>query len=67
MDGFEDLPGPVFTAKFNSDCANCEFKLMEGQAARFEGNDAVHLKCPVPRPACTTCWLVHGIAQEECE
>jgi len=64
---FEDLPGPIFTAQFMSQCHNCEFPLEIGQQARFEGNEAVHLKCPEPRKACTRCWLVHGTHQEECE
>lgn len=65
---FEDLPdGPVFTAQFNSTCMKCGETLEEGQKARFEGNEAVHLKCPVPREVCQSCWLVHGTHQEECE
>lgn len=67
---FEDLPadGPIFIASFNSACANCEFPIKEGQQARFnKDDDVVHVNCPTPRPVCTTCWLVHGITQEDCD
>lgn len=67
LDDFGDLPGPRFTAQFNSTCSACGEMLEEGQKARFEGNDAVHLKCPTARPACPDCFLVHGTHQEECE
>lgn len=66
---FEDLPEPSrsFTAQFNSTCANCGETLRTGQEARFEGNDAVHMKCPIKREPCPRCFVVHGITQEECE
>lgn len=68
-DPFAELPdvGPIFTAQFNSRCSNCGKTLEIGQQARFQGNDAVHLKCPEQRKACPVCWLVHGTHQEECE
>lgn len=56
-----------FEAQFKSDCGNCEFPVEKGQAATFEDNEAVHIKCPKVRPACPDCWLVHGTAQEFCE
>lgn len=69
MSDFDNLadPPPVFIAKFNSTCANCGETLREGQQATFDGNEAVHLKCPERRAACPRCFLVHGTHQEECD
>lgn len=69
MTTFEDMPDPVptFVAQFDSTCNKCGTTLQTGQKATFDGNDAVHLKCPPKRTACPECWLVHGTHQEECD
>ena len=58
----------VFIAQFNSDCENCESRILAGQEARMIGpGQAVHAKCPKRRSICPDCHLVHGITQVECE
>lgn len=66
---FEEMAdvGPVFTAQFTSDCDHCEFKIKLGDQARYSDGDVIHVVCPKPREVCTTCWLLHGTHQEECE
>lgn len=61
----------TFVAAFDSDCENCDTLVEKGQVARMVGDGlVVHDECPpatLPQPVCSSCWLVHGKAQEGCE
>lgn len=62
--------GPIFEAQFNSDCARCTHRILEGDEARMVSGEAQHAKCPPEPPkraACPHCFLIHGTGQEECD
>jgi len=62
-----------FTAAFDSECENCDAPVEQGQEARmldYEKGFVAHVNCPAPtrpQPVCSSCFMVHGVAQKECE
>lgn len=62
----------VFIAAYRSDCSECDEPLEEGQLGHMSYDGPAHVRCPEARPEperepCPRCYLVHGIAQEECD
>lgn len=62
-----------FIARFESDCENCDAPVEKEQEAKmidYRKGLVAHVTCPAssaPQPVCSSCWMVHGLNQKECE